>query len=292
LITNENDIKSFWQDNPCGENLVSRDEDWADYFEKYDAFRYRTEGHILSELDKIDLAEKKVLEIGIGQAADSLQLALRGAQWSGLDLTDAAVFRAKKRFELAGKNFDEIKLGSALDIPYPGSSFDLVYSHGVLHHIPDIKKASSEISRVLRPGGRLVIMMYHKNSLNYWLSIAVIRRVLMVVLWFIGNLGFGRFISSPVLKQHLQNTKKVGIFRYLEMPNFLYVNTDGPSNPYSKVYNRNEIEIDLKEFELSKTRVHFLNRRHFPGIGLLPNRFLSWLDEHLGWHLWAFLIKK
>ncbi|MEO2177614.1 MAG: hypothetical protein ABGY96_26450, partial [bacterium] len=91
MSNKERDIQDFWQENPVGENLTGKNEDWVEHFKLYDAFRYRTEGHILGELDKIDFQDKTVLEIGIGQAADSIQIAQRGATWSGLDLTEAAV---------------------------------------------------------------------------------------------------------------------------------------------------------------------------------------------------------
>ena len=41
-----------------------------------------------------------------------------------------------------------------------------MFSHGVLHHIPDIRTAQAEIHRVLKPGGTLVAMLYARKSLN------------------------------------------------------------------------------------------------------------------------------
>ena len=148
------DIEQFWDANPCGETLVGKEEDWKAFFQKYDGFRYATEGHILRELDRLNLDGKHVLEIGIGQAADSEQLIRRGAHWHGLDLTAEAVFRAKTRFELFQLSFKALTQGSADHIPYPDHTFDIVYSHGVLHHIPQIRKVSAEIRRVLKPGGK------------------------------------------------------------------------------------------------------------------------------------------
>ncbi len=52
----------------------------------------------------------------------------------------------------------------------------MVFSHGVLHHVPDIEQAQREIHRVLRPGGELVIMMYARRSLNYLVAIGLFRR--------------------------------------------------------------------------------------------------------------------
>ena len=72
------DIEQFWDANPCGETLVGKHEEWTTFFTRYDEFRYRTEGHILGELDRLQLKGKNVLEIGIGQAADSAQIIRRG----------------------------------------------------------------------------------------------------------------------------------------------------------------------------------------------------------------------
>ena len=63
-----------------------------------------------------------------------------------------------------------------LELPFADDSFDMVFSHGVLHHVPEIDRAESEIHRVLHPGGELVIMMYARWSLNYLVAIGAIRR--------------------------------------------------------------------------------------------------------------------
>jgi SAM-dependent methyltransferase len=43
----------------------------------------------------------------------------------------------------------------AQDLPFPDDSFDLVFGHAVLHHLPDLDAAFREFRRVLRPGGRI-----------------------------------------------------------------------------------------------------------------------------------------
>ena len=283
------DIEQFWDANPCGETLVGKAQEWIDFFNRYDAFRYRTEGHILGELDRLQLTGKQVLEIGIGQAADSVQIIRRGGRWHGLDLTAEAVFRAKTRFDLFQLCFEAVKQGSATEIPYPDASFDVVYSHGVLHHIPPIREVSKEIRRVLKPGGRLVIMMYHKKSLNYVLSISIVRRLLMVGLFLTAKLGARAAITSPLLVGHLKNTEEFGLLQYLKNPLFMMRNTDGPKNPYSKVYDLNDIAMDFAEFRVEESRIHFLNERHLPFLKLLPQRIRAALASKYGWHLWATL---
>ncbi len=43
-----------------------------------------------------------------------------------------------------------------------------MYSNGVLHHTPNTTRAVAEILRVLKPGGRVIVMVYAENSLQYW----------------------------------------------------------------------------------------------------------------------------
>lgn len=63
-------------------------------------------------------------------------------------------------------------------LPFRTESFDVVYSNGVLHHTPDTTGAIREVHRVLRPGGVAKVMLYHRNSLNYWIEIVLRRGVL------------------------------------------------------------------------------------------------------------------
>lgn len=276
----ENEIKDFWQTHPCGAELVGdlSEEtiaEYADFFERYDTYRYQKEPHILKNLDRIDFNGKRVLEIGLGQGADAEQIELRGGIYNGVDLTEESVKRVRMRFELKGlSRFERIERASALELPFDNNSFDLVFTHGVLHHIPEIGGAQAEIARVLKPDGKLIMMLYAKWSLNYLVSISVARRLGLLALYGLGIKAYG------IYGDHLANAKKVGIWKYLAMQNFINVSTDGPFNPYSKVYDRREIKQDFSAFELVETHKEFM---HAPP---LPIRGLP-LAGLLGWHLWA-----
>jgi SAM-dependent methyltransferase len=54
---------------------------------------------------------------------------------------------------------------------FPDSSFDVVYSFGVLPQIPQVGRAVDEIHRVLKPGGELLLMLHNRTSINYRLEI-------------------------------------------------------------------------------------------------------------------------
>jgi SAM-dependent methyltransferase len=263
---NEEAIRDFWQAHPCGNNLLSR-RDYAaleQFFTAYDAFRYELESHIPACLDDLNVAGLRLLEVGLGH----------GALWSGLDLTREAVNRVRARLTLRGLPFDDIRQGSITQAPFPNSSFDMAFSHGVLHHVPDILAAQREIRRILRPGGRLVIMLYAKYSLNYLVSIALVRRLGLIALYFTGARPGG------VFGQHLENARRLGLWNYLRLANFVHANTDGPLNPYSKVYTRKDIERDFPDFAIDRAYKRFMHAPPLP-VHRLP------FERLLGWHLWA-----
>jgi ubiquinone/menaquinone biosynthesis C-methylase UbiE len=277
----EQDISVFWEANPCGDFQVGGLEerfggDFSRFFSEYDTFRYRREKHILGCLDRANFAGKKVLEIGLGQGADSEQIIRRGGRWSGLDLTTESVARVKQRMQLRNLPYDDLKVGSVLEIPYPDNSFDAVYSFGVLHHVPEIQRAQAEIARVLRPGGELVIMLYAKWSLNYMLSIAVFRRAGLAAMMTLGLPGKGIYAT------HVKNARKAGLFNYLRMKNFVHRSTDGPDNPYAKVYGPREVREDFPDFKVTQSYKQFM---HAPP---LPAKWMP-LQRAMGWHLMVHL---
>jgi len=274
----EQAIREFWDAHPCGESLVERfSADHEAFFRRYDAFRYQREAHILKRLDGIDLKGRQVLEIGLGQGADSEQIIRRGAVWSGLDLSPESVRRVSTRLRLRGLPYDRLECGSALVLPFPDNSFDLVFSHGVLHHIPDVITAQKEIARVLKPGGQLIAMLYARRSLNYLLAISIVRRAGIAALYL------GRVGGSGKVGGHIANAKRMGLREYLRLSNFIHANTDGPFNPYSKVYDLSTINEDFLAFQLEKSYQEYM---HAPP---LPVSWLKPLARVLGWHLWVHL---
>src|SRR6185312_8029573 len=80
-----------------------------------------------------------------------------------------------RRFELFNLP-GTFHVADAERLDFPDNSFDIVYSHGVLHHTPDTAGAIREVHRVLRPGGRALVMLYHRNSYNYRVNIGLLRR--------------------------------------------------------------------------------------------------------------------
>jgi SAM-dependent methyltransferase len=278
----ETDIANFWEAHPCGDRLMGGlteafREDYRAFFEAYDTARYRLEAHIPRCLDAMAVGGKRVLEIGLGQGAESEGLIRRGARWTGLDLTAESVRRVAVRLDLHDLRYDNIWQGSATKIPALDGSFDLVFSHGVLHHIPEIRAAQAEIHRVLQPGGRLIAMVYARRSLNYAVSIRLVRRAALLAAW-----PFRRYVRNGYLGDHLRNAEREGLGSYLRMERFIHASTDGPANPFSRVYDLNDVQRDFPSFRVTGVHKEFMHAPPLPAHGL-PGASL------LGWHLWVEL---
>jgi len=98
------------------------------------------------------------LEVGCGTGFFSLNLKQAGVidQVHVTDLSPGMVEASKENARRLGFEI-EGRVADAERLPYDDGTFDLVVGHAVLHHIPDVENAFTEMLRVLKPGGRFVI---------------------------------------------------------------------------------------------------------------------------------------
>ena len=89
---------------------------------------------------------------------------------TAVDLSATSVAVTRRRLSLKGL-VAEVREADAESLPLPSDSVDCVWSWGVIHHSPDTKACADEIVRVLKPGGRLAIMLYHRDSLYNWINV-------------------------------------------------------------------------------------------------------------------------
>lgn len=109
--------------------------------------------------------DKKVLEYGCGGGADAMSYLRRGNTVWYVDIVPANVEAARRRIEQAGLN--QHAYGLVIDesarVPIASGYFDIVSSHGVLHHIEDPGPVVREFHRLLRPGALLYVMLYTEH---------------------------------------------------------------------------------------------------------------------------------
>jgi arsenite methyltransferase len=99
-----------------------------------------------------------VLDVGCGAGMDTLvaaQMVGPTGSVTGIDMTPEMVVKARGSVAEMGLDNATIIEGSAEHLPFDDATFDVVISNGVIDLIPDKDAVFSEITRVLRPGGRI-----------------------------------------------------------------------------------------------------------------------------------------
>lgn len=292
-MTTLRNVADFWNDAPCGANTVRAPFMTPAFLLDYERQRYETEPYIRELLARDDVRGKQVVEIGCGMGTDGAELARAGARYIGVDLTPMGTLLTLRNLRIRKLNGSTVN-ASAEDLPFGDESMDFVYSHGVLHHTPDIERAVAELRRVLKPGGRIHLMLYHKSSYNYWISIGILRRLGALFLLVPGGVRLAhRLTNEPVenLEIHKSRLREQGL-GYLFGPDWLSRNTDGAQSPLARVYSRKSARELLKGFSQFVFRVENINKRHIPIVGkLLPNAIERWLGRRFGWHLHIFAVR-
>jgi ubiquinone/menaquinone biosynthesis C-methylase UbiE len=97
------------------------------------------------------------LEIGAGTGYFSLNLVQLGVieRLTATDISPGMLKRLEGTAEALGIEDVAAVAAEAEELPFAAESFDLVFGHAVLHHIPDLERAFAEFRRVLRPGGAI-----------------------------------------------------------------------------------------------------------------------------------------
>ena len=126
--------------------------------------RHGTDGYFSNIFPFSDLQNKSVLEVGCGMGFMASLWAQHGANITAIDLNPVAVAMTKQRFKIFGLE-GCIQEADGEQLPFADSSFDYVYSWGVLHHSPNIQASVGELLRVLKPGGKIGVMLYSRTSI-------------------------------------------------------------------------------------------------------------------------------
>lgn len=257
-----------WNRTPCGSGryLDEYEPDTLEYFDAVRRSRYQvTDTWIPRMVDFTAARGGRVLEIGFGMGSDLLSWAEGGAEVHGIDITEEHVRLAQLNFALHGRNTN-LKLCDAAKMDFPDDHFDVVYSNGVLHHTPDTVRCIGEAWRVLKPGGRLILALYHRWSAYHLITLLVYRGILRGELW---RLGYDGLLST------------------------IEYGADGiEQKPLVKLYSRRQLRHILGDFRDVQICVrHFLGTQ-LPLVGRLMPRFLERLIEPLGgWYVVAFATK-
>jgi SAM-dependent methyltransferase len=245
------DVRSYWEEHPVAAAAVPFELGSPEYFAYYDGLREANESLEFSyQLHEYRaFAGQRVLDVGCGNGYVLSKFAREGALTSGIDLTETGIGLSRRRFELSDLP-GEFVVGSAEDLPWPSDTFDCVTSMGVLHHTPDTERSVAEVYRVLKPGGRLIVMFYHRDS-------AVYRRLQ----W--RSRRTGKSLDTLVNE------------------------VDGVGNPKGDVYSKGELRALLAAFDGLVLSVGFLQGLPVGRWRVPPKALLKPFASRWGWFLYA-----
>ena len=250
-----------WSQDPCGAE-TDRESEFGtrQYFDEVERVRYQEYAPWMPELMGFkSFAGARLLEVGCGMGTDLLQFARGGAHCTGIDLTPRSIAITRQRFALYEQPVD-LLIGDGERLPFANDTLDVVYSNGVLHHTPDTAGAIRELHRVLKPDGTAKVMIYHKNSLNYWGELMLHRGVLR------GDLLRGRS-PEEIMSSWVEYSEHGG-------------------RPLVKAYTREQTVELFKNFREIKIDVEQLLRSEIPLLGnLLPEKVFKYFQTNFGWNL-------
>lgn len=168
--------KAFW-DELCGTGLATKlgiTEITPESVARFDEAYMAQYPYLARYLDDLPIEGREVLEIGLGFGTVGENLVRRGARYHGADIAAGPVAMLRDRLRWLGRPQDHaIVQASALELPWPDETFDVVVSIGCLHHTGDLPRAVSEVHRVLVPGGTAFVMLYNAHSFR---QLVVVRR--------------------------------------------------------------------------------------------------------------------
>lgn len=161
---------SFWSEL-CGTSLARRigvTDSSPESLRKFDDWYFGLYPYLARHVAFADVAGERVLEVGLGYGSVAQRLAEAGAVYQGLDIASGPVAMVNQRLRQAALPGSAVQ-GNILSCPFPDGSFDRVIAIGCYHHTGDLPRAIAETHRVLRKGGRAMIMVYNAYSYRRWI---------------------------------------------------------------------------------------------------------------------------
>ena len=250
-----------WGQDPCGAETAREHELWTrEFFDAVERNRYTDYAPWMPQLMGFDqFPGASLLEIGCGMGTDLLQFARGGASCTGVDLTPRSVEITRHRFALYGQQ-GSFMISDGERLPFKANSFDVVYSNGVLHHTPDTEGAINEVHRILRPDGVAKVMLYHRNSLNYWVEI-VLRRGIFGAEYLRGR------SSEEIMSRVIEFSER-------------------EARPLVKVYSRKQARALFSQFKDVRVDVEQLVRAELRFLSpLVSDSLFEKLARSIGWNV-------
>jgi ubiquinone/menaquinone biosynthesis C-methylase UbiE/DNA-binding transcriptional ArsR family regulator len=107
------------------------------------------------------------IDLGTGTGRILSLLAPYAAQATGIDQSREMLIVARANLEASGLRHAQVRQADIYALPFPSASADFVTVHQVLHYLDDPRRALTEASRILKPGGRLLIVDFAPHEFEH-----------------------------------------------------------------------------------------------------------------------------
>jgi SAM-dependent methyltransferase len=165
-VANIDRVREYWNRHIHDLEITTHPVGSRGFFDDLDQYHFEKLHHLLRLVDFDGYRGQRVLEVGCGAGVDLARFAKGGADVVGVDLASSAIGLARANFEQQGLS-GEFRVADGEALPFPESSFDLVYAHGVVQYTTNPQRLVDECRRVLKPGGEAVFQVYNRIS---WLN--------------------------------------------------------------------------------------------------------------------------
>ncbi|MEO0438708.1 MAG: bifunctional 2-polyprenyl-6-hydroxyphenol methylase/3-demethylubiquinol 3-O-methyltransferase UbiG [Pseudomonadota bacterium] len=153
---------------------------WSDEVRWVRTLKNMVPGRLRHFDQSLNWSDQKVLDLGCAGGFMAEALDDRGASVVGIDPAADAIRAARSHSRAAGRNIHyDVGVGEAL--PYPNEQFDAVVCVDVLEHVKDLTSVISEVSRVLKPGGRFCFDTINRNPLASFVAITIAEDLLRIL---------------------------------------------------------------------------------------------------------------
>ena len=158
-------VENYWNARPCNIRHSPKPVGSREYFDEVEQRKHFVEPHIPGFAQFARWRGKRVLEVGCGIGTAAVNFARCGADYTGVELSDASLELTRQRFDVYGLDGRFVLCNAEQLSRHVESNFyDLVYSFGVIHHSPNQRAIIEEVRKVIRNDGEFRCMLYAKNS--------------------------------------------------------------------------------------------------------------------------------
>ena len=161
------DVLAFKPKEPSNEDLQRELEELKEANKLYLEHGYDREQAVKFLVDSAEPIREPILDIGTGRGMVAVEIASRGHGLTSIDISPEALQRAYIYARITGVSERiDFRLIDGADLPFEDESFNLVTMVNVLHHLDSFEEMIGEVSRVLTPGGRMLIADFTEEGLR------------------------------------------------------------------------------------------------------------------------------